>query len=89
MDKIFQYHLQKPDHRMNSFTFQFSDQGASTQFGCSAVTSNFSDKITISPVQTLCQFRLSFSIVLKYSILFKYSPIEENSNLCILLIIMH
>lgn len=76
MDKTFQYHLQKKkkkkEHRMNFLTFQFSDLRASIQLGCTAITSNFSDKVTISSVQT-CQFRLSFSIVLKH--LFKHSPI--------------
>lgn len=76
MDKTFQCPLQEIEHRMNFHSFQFSDLGASTQLGCTAVTSNFSDKITISPIQTSCQFRLSFSIVLKH--LFKYSPIQGN-----------
>lgn len=76
MDKTFQCPLQETEHRMNFHSFQFSDLGASTQLGCTAVTSNFSDKTTISPIQKLCQFRLSFSIVLKH--LLKYSPIQGN-----------
>lgn len=63
--KLFSIIYKKTEHRMNFRVFQFSDLGASTQLGCTAVTSNFNDKITTSPLQTLCQFRLSFSIVLK------------------------
>lgn len=53
MDKTFQYPLQEIQHSVNFHTFQFSYLGASTQLGCTAVTSNFRDKIIISPCKNI------------------------------------
>lgn len=57
MDKAFQCPKQEIKYRINFHTFQFPDPGTSTQLGCAEASSHFCNKMIISPIHTLCQFR--------------------------------